>query len=208
MEISFMMIVKPDFTLDEISDIILQEIKLHPRCHYLDVFKLLYQAFYGPSHLEPQRDTIIYNLKRELNDMKWKTDVPYQDIGVGKGLIRLNLISIISLPDEDLKQNSMLLNKKIPTEYLKDSEDKIKILADCILQSRFENEINWNDWIQTWENSIPLVKSIISPTTEEELIIEDCLTKQIIPTHSKEYRKLYNPHYRVIHHSVLKHIVQ
>jgi hypothetical protein len=200
------MIVKPDFTLDEISDIILQEIKLHPRCHYLDVFKLLYQAFYGPSHIEPQRDTIIYNLKRELNDMKWKTDVPYQDIGVGKGFIRLNLISIISLPDEDLKQNSMLLNKKIPTEYLKDSEDKIKILADCILQSRFENEINWNDWIQTWENSIPLVKSIIPPTAEEDLMIEDCLTKKIMPTHSEEYRQWYDPHYRVIHYSLLRFI--
>lgn len=206
MEISFMMIVKPDFTLDEISDIILQEIKLHPRCHYLDVFKLLYQAFYGPSHIEPQRDTIIYNLKRELNDMKWKTDVPYQDIGVGKGFIRLNLISIISLSDEDLKQNSMLLNKKIPTEYLKNSEDKIKILADCILQSRFENGINWNDWIETWENCMPLVKSIIPPTAEEDLMIEDCLTKKIMPTHSEEYRQWYDPHYRVIHYSLLRFI--
>ncbi len=203
-----MLMVKPDFTSEEIREIILQEIKLHPRSHYLDVFKLLYQAFYGPSHLEPQREIIIQNMNKEINSMKWKTEIPYQDIGENKGFIRLNLLSIISFPDDYLKQNSKLINKKIPTEYLTGLEDKINILADCILQSCFEDGIDWNDWINKWENCIPLVKSIISPTTEEELIIEDCLTKQIIPTHSKEYRKLYNPHYRVIHHSVLKHIVQ
>ncbi|MCB5246050.1 MAG: hypothetical protein WC179_05890 [Candidatus Cloacimonadaceae bacterium] len=201
-----MKVIRPDFSLDDIRNIIQEELRLHPRSHYIDVYKLLYQAFYGPSHLEPKREVIIQNLHKELNSMTWKTDIPYQDIGAGKGFFRSNLFSLINFSDFDQNQDSMFISEKISSQHLKVREEKIRILTDCILQSYIEDSINWNDWINKWENCVPLVKSIVSPSPEEELYLEYSLAKQVMPTHSEEYRQLYDPHYRVIHHSLLKFI--
>lgn len=189
-----------NFSPDELREILRTELELCPEARMTDLYKLLYQAYYGPTHMDPDPLKIARNLRQELRSITFHTGQPYQDIGCGRGFFRINLIALIE-------------NKPIPFNQFSSFSDyehklfcavpatKLKTLTDAILASRIEAVLDQAKWRQSWQQALPVVLEFITPLPEESAFVESLLASGDLPSHSNIYKELYAPHYRIIHFS-------
>lgn len=183
-----MPLTKPEFSPGDLHRIIQAELAEHPQARYADLYKLLHQVCYGPTHILPDREAIAAGIRQELASLPTQNRAPFQDIGCGRAFARLNLTALASQETRDARAG-----KEHP---------QILLLTQCVLASRLEGSYTLEDWRQTWEKARPLVLEYISPTPSELALIQACLTTGDMPSHTAVYRELYQPHYRVIHHSL------
>lgn len=183
-----MQLTRPEFSPAELRQIIQAELAEHPQARNADLYKLLHQACYGPTHILPDPEAIAAGIRRELLSPQTQSSPLFQDIGCGRAFVRLNLITFANREPKDLRTGK--------------EHQQILLLTQCILASRLEGAYTLKDWRQIWEQARPLVLEDISPAPSESELIKACLNTGSIPSHSDEYSELYQPHYRVIHHSL------
>ena len=169
--------VEPNFSLAEIESILQTELEKHPQARLADLFKLLNQACYGPTHMDPDPEKISENLRGELKFLTRSEGITWQDLGCGQGFYRINLTT------------------------LDRGDETVQILTNSILASRLQNGIDREKWRQTWEKALPLLLMYINPLPEEYEMIDTCLHRELLPSHSEIYKRLYDPHYRVVWHA-------
>lgn len=176
-----MLQVSPQFSPMELCAVIELERRLHPLARLQDYFKLLNQAFFGPTHINPDPAAIAAFLRAEMDSLTGTPDSPCQDIGSGKGFLRYQLRQAMAGLE-------------------------VETLTQCLLDSRCADASALAGWPSLWRDYWPLVAPHVSPTAEETDLISRCLVTGSLPSHSAIYREAYQPHYRVIHGSLAQRL--
>ncbi len=187
-----------NFSPDELRSILRTELELCPKARLADLYKLLYQAYYGPAHMDPDPVKITRNLRQELRSITDHTGNFCQDIGCGRGFIRINLIALIDYKPIPFNQFSSFSDYEHKL-FCAVPASKIKSLTDAILASRIEAGIELAKWRRTWQQALPIVAEFVKPKLEETAFVESLLGTGDLPSHSEIYKELYSPHYRIIH---------
>lgn len=196
-----MPLIKPEFNPAQLRRIVKAELLEHPKARYTDIYKLLHQACYGPTHISPDLEAIAESIRLELAGIQSQKCGPYQDIGCGKGFIRLNLIALTGLAKLPATTENLLREQLLKEAFLKVGQDKVELLAQCVMVSRLEGSLTLAGWQATWSKALPVVHEFLFPTFAERALVQECLDTGRMPSHTDDYRYLYKPHYRVIHHS-------
>jgi len=181
----------PDFSLTnaDLRQIIQSELSLHPRLTLIDVYKLIFQALSGPAHIIRNKELVADSIYLEVLGMTDAYLPEYQDIGNGIGYMRLSLGCLLPAKEqgeEILRQLAMLL-------------------AECMMQSCSDKLIVVSP-AEQWELLSPLVKSMVTASTDEWKQVNLIAAKEQIPSHSPLFKQSYQPHYRLIHPSACLNI--
>ncbi len=198
-----MPLIKPDFNAAQLRKLIKAELAEHPMARYADLYKLLHQAFYGPTHIVPDPVAISTDIREELAGIQTQSCGPSQDIGCGKGFVRLNLIALTGNRDLAGPKSNLLRDQLLREAIQQINPARIELLTRSVLASRLQDSFTHQDWQSTWKRALPVVNEFLLPTFTERALIDACLQTGNMPSHTTDYRYLYKPHYRVIHHSLL-----
>jgi len=179
------------------------EARLHPQGNLIDAYKLLCQSYYGPSHMGKDLAVIQISLEQELSKTRKLYQPLLQDIGNRKGFYRisLDLIALFPALGEDPIPVSSLpkkLVKQVP------NEDQVARVAQMILDSCLEMEIDVRSWKATWRRLWPRIEARYKPSADLVKEVQAHVLEASIPHHSSLFRNGYQPHYRILHHKVLK----
>lgn len=175
----------------------------HPKADLTDIYKLLCQAYYGPSHMGKEISLIRNSLVEELKRTR-KIYLPLlQDIGNRKGFYRISLDLIQFLPAKGqnpvpISSIPKKLNRTMP------SEEQIEYVSSLILDSCLEMDVDLRSWKATWRRLWPRIEARYKPSKEIAQTVLKHVQEAAITHHSKDYSALYQPHYRILHHKVLK----
>lgn len=139
-----------------------------------DIYKLIYQGVFGPSHLEADPEGLAIRLKEELAGLGKRClaieeTEPVDPDGV---LVRVNLMAVA---DSAPRQKSLLEALVVTINEFVPEPEK--------LESRL-------GWAQRWcEKNLPLEVIRLKKLTGE---------RPSPPVHSEVYQRVYRPAYRVI----------
>lgn len=189
------------FTEAELRQILETELAIHPQSRLVDIYKLLNQAHFGPTHINPDPGEIARNIRLELNSIGEHEGDFQQDIGCGRGFVRVNLISLVTFPTLPFARFSSF-SDYVQERFRQVPKREIDNLTRAILASRYTSRISPQTWKKTWQAALPLVLERIAALPGELQQVEELSKNDVIPSHSETYRELYVPHYRVIHHSL------
>ncbi|HQH50743.1 MAG TPA: hypothetical protein PLA08_04980 [Candidatus Cloacimonadota bacterium] len=179
-----MRIEKTNLSSHEISLILAQEIDLHPRLEIVDILKLLMQAWSGPTHLTPDFEQVRSSISAEL-DLMQPGGVPHiQDIGCGRGFLRVDLAYLLQA------DNARQLDKEID------------LLARQVILSRLNVEPTPKELSRDWSAALPAIQKLYPISSSEAGFANELISSGRLFSHSQSYKELYNPHYRVVHSSI------
>ena len=197
---------RPDFTTAELRRILAGERENCPAARLTDLYKLLHQAHYGPTHAPDDPAALARGLREELKRIGEHSGTFFQDIGCGKGFIRVNLIALVTMKSLPLNRYSSF-SDFLSQRFRAVPAGRIQILVHSLLASRLPDGIDWQDWNRIWSDALPLALEFVQPESGELEAISTCLREHNMPSHSQAYRDACNPHYRVIWHTELPHFV-
>lgn len=167
-----------------IERIIIDELSVHPNCKLIDIYKLLFQAFYGPSHAITDLISISLGINTEYTNMT----VPYkpliQDIGMGIGYCRISLSALDKLPPSSLLRNC-------------------ELLANLMQQSCIAEPVA-GSMSSLWQHYKKTILDFFPASNEEWNAITTLAESNIIPSHSDAFKQTYDPHYRIIANDLAK----
>lgn len=165
-----------------LEDILFYELFLHNNLEFVDLFKLIYQAAYGPSHLAGVNKTNLYDeLTKEWDSLDCarvsQKEPLFQIISPDMFVCRINLRTFKSLGGDieavwELMEKS-LKTKNYPSYKL---ENYLNILVEFVKKSgNIELIAGLENFMRTYDfNTYPVVH------------------------HSRRYIETYNPSYRVV----------
>lgn len=155
------------------------ELENYPEERLIDLYKSFFQGYWGPGHLVPDSISAHNYLTRELTDAQEYDTNLWQSLGHYDRYFRLNL--------------KFVRDGIIPEgEYL----------SAFIQSANNPNKPKLADWITEWNKVINVIEKneiIINNYSEDKKAIQMMLDDgNYVVHHSDEFRKTYNPHYRVI----------
>ena len=163
------------------------ELQKHPRAQLIDIYKLFYQSAFGPGHIISDADSAREYLTEELQDSRRFEAGNYQEITFFNDYYRVNLLLII-----------------------KDAISFDDYLAAFLASAKPEKEYSWDEWKIAWQKiNLLLQNNGINFENEESdrMEIAKILKNEIrLFSHSKIYRDLYHPHYRLISKAQLENL--
>lgn len=179
------------------------EAKLHPEGDLTDLYKLLCQAYYGPSHMGKDLALIKTGLEQELTRNRKIYQPLIQDIGNRKGFYRISLDLIPLFPalgEAPIPVSSLprKLVKRVP------SDAQVSRAAAMILDSCLEMDVDVRSWKATWRRLWPRIETRYKPSKDLVKTVTNHVLEASIPHHSNLFRSAYQPHYRILHHKILK----
>lgn len=154
--------------------------QMYPKMELEDDYKLLHQAIFGPKHLlfSPSKERLLDYLNREIDDMMMDSSHEILEY-IGNGFYRVYLNSI--------------------TLKLVTKED----LIDAFYESMFI-DLGSHDSLQNIMDESLLTLKKFHESSHFDVFSKDIKLKNYPAIHhSESYQKKYEPHYRVIHHSLL-----
>ena len=186
--------------LNSLMDI---EATYHPKADLADIYKLLCQAYYGPNYMGKELAAIRKSLAEELKQKRKIYTPLLQDIGNRKGFYRVSLDLIPYLPEEGAAPVPL---SSIPKKLSRTqpSEAQIDYMAFLIQDSCLVMDVDIRSWKATWRRLWPRIEARYKPSEEITEFVVEHVQKAAITKHSKNYKKLYQPHYRILHHKLLK----
>ncbi len=169
-------------------DILLIHYQMYPLMQIEDFIKLIYQMIFGPKHFSsnPTIEQIKSYLKLEIEQMSTTDDKQIIE-DIGNYYVRLHLAKSY-LDSEIIEQITNVFFQSMN----EDIDDQTKLENDFI------------NCLYICMNLIKSQKIEINYTTAK-LWVETYIAKGIRPiSHSLTYKKMYHPHYRVIHRSKIE----
>ncbi|MBP3684324.1 MAG: hypothetical protein J6J12_05090 [Oscillospiraceae bacterium] len=148
----------------------------YPMMQPTDAVKLIYQNVFGGGHLIKDRETCLSALQREYKNTPQEPHAPLLE-SIGNGLVRVMLNAIDS------------------------SDYSIRQLADDFIRSSKEHKGNQHDFLIKLDILRKLTDSGVFHFTLEEL---DAYLEEYreagypMVSHSEQYRRSYNPAYRIV----------
>lgn len=180
------------------------ETALHPQGDLTDVYKLLCQAYYGPSHMGKDLAVIQESLIEELDKKNRRIYLPLiQDIGNRKGFYRISLDLIPLFPAAG---QAPVPISKLPKKVnkLKPEPWQIELVASMILDSCLEMDVDIRSWKSTWRRLWSRIEARYKPSPDIAKTVQEHVFQGATTHHSKLFKTSYQPHYRILHHKVLK----
>ena len=173
-------------TEQNLKAIFQEEILEHPDLALIDIYKLFYQAHLGPAHIVKDKEAVIESIITEYRGIKGRHYCPpIQDIGDNEGFWRISL----SVLAPAAKSGKNLFHKKC------------ELLAELILLSCFDPEPQISIG-EIWLKHQKMLQRFFPERASEWNYVNQLAEKGEIPSHSDQYRKAYNPHYRVVNPNV------
>lgn len=163
----------------EVKQTIENELKLHPKSQIIDIYKFLVQAYLGPNHLNLSYEKAIKYIKTELELELESSDegVLFQPLGINPSFYRVDLKVI--------------------------SQNIIALPDYCQFFVSSMNKAKTNNFSRIWVIAQQVLLNYFDQA--EILSFEKNFNNNL--SHSKIYKNLYNPHYRVIHKSFIKSFI-
>ncbi len=171
---------------DVLHKMVIDELALHPHSDPVDLYKLLYQALYGPFHIVRDFKQLCSGIASEFWSMQDTYEPLYQRIG--PCYTRLSLSSIKRDGDTDK------INLRI--EYL-----ARWILDSCIL---FEDVSR--DFLRRWQEIRPIIQQELPSTSYKWQQVDELAVAGRLPSHSTIFHKHYHPSYRLVDAHLSDHI--
>jgi hypothetical protein len=163
------------------------ELETHPLLELVDIYKLMLQACYGPSHIIRDKAQVAESIYNEALNMK-DTYLPmYQDIGNDKGYCRISLS--VFIPALQVSKDQL--------------REKCNILADIMLLSCDDYQ-DFSSLAKRWMALATPISKFLSATPEQWQQVNEMAEKGQVPSHSLRFANAYHPHYRVLKPSVSK----
>jgi len=157
-----------------------KQIELYPISQLQDIYKNFYHGKFGTEHLITDRDAVIKYIEQELELMDTSYLPLIEYVGWDSNFVRVNLL------------------------YLKKNNITPEILADAFIESvNYVNTNKSNDWLNEWKQIIKIIEKEniqLDNYTEDKKIIDSLLAinPKMALHHSKKFREVYKPHYRVV----------
>ncbi len=161
------------------------ELSLHPRLEPVDLYKMLYQALYGPFHILRDPEHLKMSIESEIQTMQQAYQPDFQELGPVYSRLSLSMIK----HDQDAEMNSL----------------RIACLADWILDSCRKVEDVTQDFLRNWNGHKSLFREKLPASDELWLKAEQLANQGILPSHSELFHAHYHPHYRLIDHHLTNH---
>ncbi|UZQ84603.1 hypothetical protein ODU73_001636 [Thermoclostridium stercorarium] len=165
--------------MSDIKEILLRHYNTYPKMQIQDMVKLIYQNEFAGGHFIDSEPECRKRLQAEIDEIissRLGSESPlFEDIG--NGLVRLYLHRISEFKISIATINRFFMNTSNSIRGNAESfERKVNIMKKCCE-----------------DGLLPFKKD------EVEVFVEALKEKGYPPvSHSEEYRKAYNPHYRVI----------
>jgi hypothetical protein len=170
---------------DQVSALILEELALHPMLEPVDLFKLLYQAMFGPAHIV--RD--LGQLQKSISSELWQIKQQYQPLFQELGPIYTRLsLSALRLSSD-----------------LQDRQQKIECLSAWILDSCSEYQDVNQEFLQCWEEHLPLMQRLLKSDSASWDQASTIAQNGELPSHSPLFHTNYHPHYRLVRMDLTEH---
>ena len=158
---------------------ILEELRLHPKAQLVDIYKFFFQGTFGPGHIINDQKSALTYLQNELQSSTEFDSVPWQQVGYKNQYYRINLKLV--------KEGSIL---------------EEKYFRAFIHSANTSKTPSTKKWLEEWNFILSVIdemKLIIPNYEEDKSGLDNMLFGgKVLVHHSDIYRKLYNPHYRII----------
>ena len=157
----------------------------HPLLEPVDLYKLLYQALYGPFHIVQDYEQVCRAIQAEVELSNSHYTPLCQELGPCYSRVSL---AFIDRGDEPaLKQR------------------KIACLANWLLDSSVPLPDVSGDFQRRWKLYRPALKDALAASTEAWQRADQLVEAGKLPSHSQTFHKHYQPHYRLVNMNLTKH---
>lgn len=169
-----------------VMEIVAHEQQIHPMLEPTDIFKLLYQALYGPFHIVRDFKQLCNGISKELWLMKHDYLPLFQQVG--------NCYTRISLSAIKRDADTELTNARV--ECL-----GRWILDSCVLYEDVRDDfcVRWNKWKEILRTALP-------DKAEAWARADEIAEMGSLPSHSQLFHEHYHPHYRLVDISLKMHL--
>jgi len=149
------------------------EIKLHPGLNLIDIYKLFYQALFGPNHIIRDHSHVCATIQQEMKQMQGLYHPIWQELG---NFSRISLSALQRL-DGDTSTSAMKL-------------------TDWMLASL--SEVDESAFPSLWLDLKGMISRTITFSDQHWNEVCHIVNSGAIPSHSGHYKSLYHPHYRLV----------
>lgn len=172
---------------DELYHVLLKHYEKYPLMTFIDYYKLIYQAVFGPKHFssKPSKEELANYLEYELGNISFNEETELIEY-IGYGFYRVDLKGVIS--------------KRISKEMLIDGF-YMSMLMELGGQ---ENRFKLMDHSLQKLNLFLIDQSLHDQLSEFNILITKLKEKNYPAVHHSDiYVSHYHPHYRVVHQNFL-----
>lgn len=165
---------------ESLKKLLLKQYELYPKMQITDMIKLIYQNEFAGGHLIVNEDDCLRRLTEELQDLKkYSSDTmsPAVFEEIGNGLCRLDLTGIQNSGIDISTINRFFISTANSVSgSIKSFEEKLEVFKQCCMD-----------------------KSLPYPLEEVEAYLNEYERQGYPPvSHSRDYRALYSPAYRIV----------
>ncbi|MCB5253133.1 MAG: hypothetical protein LHW51_09195, partial [Candidatus Cloacimonetes bacterium] len=170
---------------DIVTQLVQDELSYHPMLEPVDLYKLLYQALYGPFHIAGDFRQVYQAIEAELGQTSSRYLPLYQKIG--PCYTRVSLAYIRPEDEPQLKQR------------------KIADLADWLLASSEKLPDIRSHFQGQWKLYRPVLQGALTASAESWQRADQFVEEGKLPSHSEIFHQHYQPHYRLVNTSLTNH---
>lgn len=155
----------------------------YPEATLQDIYKTMYQDRFGVAHILAEHDVMCRYIAKEVGLTAGPCDNYYEPCGWRGEYVRVDLRAV--------------RDGLITAEELTDMLIETAVLADDVDAAMWQEE-----WSTICEVCDDLVIGLDGYDSDLQMLIQlaaECRTVH----HSDSYREAYNPHYRIVHRSLL-----
>jgi len=163
----------------DLDQIVRTELSLHPKLELTDIYKLIYQACFGPAHILKDIRFVSHGIFSELSYMSQDYHPLVQDIGNQRGFWRLSLSCLQAFD---------------PVEVKSLCDD----LAEVMTLSA-EWGADQTQMPRLWQSLTPAIRELFPADKEQWVQVNELACNNHLPSHSALFTCSYRPHYRLIH---------
>ncbi len=162
-----------------IVEMLTEEYKRYPQAQFIDFFKIIFQACYGPGHaindIDAARDYYLNEFNSVRTDSE-KKECLIHDLSYPNGFYRVHLTAV----EKGLVGKDELFNGFVQSSCI--------ICDTC----RF---------VQLWDEADAFITREMGIDKDDKslIAISTFFSDGRFPSHSSIYRAIYSPHYRLIH---------
>jgi hypothetical protein len=166
-------------------------LKRYPEASLIDIYKYFFQSRFGPEHIVSDSLIALKMLKEEL---ELESVVSYRKKSDS------SLVEIL-YPEKKYV--------RIDLSLIKDRIIPLELFFSAFLQSVEKHDsLDFEKWKSDWEEIVRSIESAnikIKNFKEDKAKIETGFRwNKIVFHHSQDYRKIYNPHYRLINYKIFE----
>lgn len=160
------------------------EITNYPQAGLVDVYKNFFQDAFGPGHMIPDTQSAVNYLNYELENAIHFDSLLIQPLGASQSYYRVNLL---------LVKNGLLSKEELINAFIS-SANKAEHPGIEV-------------WNKQWHKVLNIINKMdlnFEDFINDSIFIDSLLSSgNFVVHHSKKYKSLYHPHYRIVHRNDL-----